>query len=378
MNDLSGKVPVIHDIPIGLESSGARLEFDSMGTVEVPANRYWGAQTQRSLEHFSIGNDRMPKAVYHAYGVVEKAAALVNQAAGRLPAWKATVVQIFPPDAVSRRGVSWTGMAGEIVQANRRGRINFHFRAPVHMLAMYERSVRYEGRTLIQGLPQSTLRDCSRKLVFVPAGHEYHDCHEPRTLPRVAFFYFNAARLASSPELGSSGISMSFAPQLFFEDSTLWDTALKLKTLIENDESDNRLYLEALGTVLAHELVRWNMGGRCAEAQVHGGLQGWQRRIAVDYIEEHLVEPISLAELAQLVRLSPNYFCRAFSQSFGMPLHRYHSRQRIERAKTLLAKAGSSVTDVGLTVGYSEASAFSTAFRRVTGLAPSAYRRTLR
>jgi AraC family transcriptional regulator len=153
---------------------------------------------------------------------------------------------------------------------------------------------------------------------------------------------------------------------------------LKLKTLIENDESDNRLYLEALGTVLAHELARRNTGGRCAEAQVHGGLLAWQRRTAVDYIEEHLAEPISLAALAQLVRLSPNCFCRAFSQSFDLPLHRYHSRQRIERAKTLLAKAGASVTDVGLTVGYSEASAFSTAFRRVTGLAPSTYRRTLR
>jgi AraC-like DNA-binding protein len=59
---------------------------------------------------------------------------------------------------------------------------------------------------------------------------------------------------------------------------------------------------------------------------------------AVNYIEEHLAEPISLAALGQLVRLSPNYFCRAFSQSFGMPPQRYHTRQRIERAKTLLAK----------------------------------------
>ncbi len=82
----------VRDIPIGLEStapsSGTRSEFDSMGTVEVPSDRYWGAQTQRSLEHFSIGNDRMPKAVYHAYGYVKKAAALVNHQAGRLPGWK--------------------------------------------------------------------------------------------------------------------------------------------------------------------------------------------------------------------------------------------------------------------------------------------------
>ena len=49
-----------------------------MGTIEVPAEHYWGAQTQRSLVHFSIGDDRMPKAVYHAYGYVKKAAAIVN------------------------------------------------------------------------------------------------------------------------------------------------------------------------------------------------------------------------------------------------------------------------------------------------------------
>jgi fumarate hydratase class II len=55
-----------------------------MGSIEVPAEHYWGAQTQRSLIHFSIGDDRMPKAVYHAYGYVKKAAALVNAEAGRL------------------------------------------------------------------------------------------------------------------------------------------------------------------------------------------------------------------------------------------------------------------------------------------------------
>jgi fumarate hydratase class II len=84
--------PALQDIPIGLPAGGMRQEFDSMGPVEVPADRYWGAQTQRSLHHFSIGDDRMPKAVYHAYGYVKKACALVNQAAGRLPAWKAAAI----------------------------------------------------------------------------------------------------------------------------------------------------------------------------------------------------------------------------------------------------------------------------------------------
>ncbi|MFX8926210.1 class II fumarate hydratase, partial [Acinetobacter baumannii] len=75
----------MRDIPIGLPTEGTRTEFDSMGRVEVPASRYYGAQTARSLVHFSIGEDRMPKPVYHAYGIVKKACALVNEAAGRLP-----------------------------------------------------------------------------------------------------------------------------------------------------------------------------------------------------------------------------------------------------------------------------------------------------
>jgi hypothetical protein len=57
-----------------------------MGEIDVPADRYWGAQTQRSLVHFSIGDDRMPKAVYHAYGYVKKAAAMVARTATPLVA----------------------------------------------------------------------------------------------------------------------------------------------------------------------------------------------------------------------------------------------------------------------------------------------------
>jgi fumarate hydratase class II len=84
--------PSLQALPIGLHGSGTRKESDSMGEIEVPANHYWGAQTQRSLIHFSIGNDLMPKEVYHAYGYVKKAAALVNLAAGRLEQWQAEAI----------------------------------------------------------------------------------------------------------------------------------------------------------------------------------------------------------------------------------------------------------------------------------------------
>jgi fumarate hydratase class II len=95
--------PVVLDVPIGIEATGERAEFDSMGSIDVPADRYWGAQTQRSLQHFSIGDDRMPKAVYHAYGYVKKAAAIVNQRSGRLPAWKADAIVRAADEAIAGR-----------------------------------------------------------------------------------------------------------------------------------------------------------------------------------------------------------------------------------------------------------------------------------
>jgi fumarate hydratase class II len=101
MTTTNGTAPKILDLPIGLAATGTRREFDSLGDVEVPANRYWGAQTQRSLEHFNIGHDRMPKEVYHAYGYVKKAAAIVNTRAGRLPRWKGELIQRVCDEVIS-------------------------------------------------------------------------------------------------------------------------------------------------------------------------------------------------------------------------------------------------------------------------------------
>src|SRR6202047_4008077 len=69
-----------------------RTESDSMGTIEVPDEVYWGAQTARSLIHFKIGEDRMPPELIRAIGLLKKAAALVNQDLGKLPKEKAELI----------------------------------------------------------------------------------------------------------------------------------------------------------------------------------------------------------------------------------------------------------------------------------------------
>jgi fumarate hydratase class II len=69
-----------------------RLESDSMGEVAVAADRYWGAQTERSLHHFNIGHDIMPSEVIHAFGILKKAAALTNVELGKLADDKAKLI----------------------------------------------------------------------------------------------------------------------------------------------------------------------------------------------------------------------------------------------------------------------------------------------
>ncbi|HET6973883.1 MAG TPA: class II fumarate hydratase [Pyrinomonadaceae bacterium] len=74
------------------QSAKTRIETDTMGAIEVPADRYWGAQTQRSLHHFNIGNDRMPREMIRALGILKKAAALVNEELGKLSPEKAKLI----------------------------------------------------------------------------------------------------------------------------------------------------------------------------------------------------------------------------------------------------------------------------------------------
>ena len=73
-------------------TNNTRIESDTMGEVEVPADKYWGAQTQRSIENFPIGNDRMPTALIRALAIQKQAAAKANLALGKLEAEVANAI----------------------------------------------------------------------------------------------------------------------------------------------------------------------------------------------------------------------------------------------------------------------------------------------
>jgi len=185
-------------------------------------------------------------------------------------------VSFSPPNIANRRVTDWGAIRADTVHITRRERFEYGYQAPCHLLIAAERSERDAGETLIEGLPKSSLRDLSRKLSFVPAGHRFHGWQAPRVLTRVTYFYIDPRGPQLDPELRFSEIPMR--PRLFFFDHDLWETAQKLRSLTENPIRTAAI-CPGLSVALLHELVRLEKtvprARRRAAASRPGSKGGW-------------------------------------------------------------------------------------------------------
>jgi AraC family transcriptional regulator len=297
--------------------------------------------------------------------VLNKAAAMTS---GREPA-------ALPPSRILERKVAhWQGLRAETLDLTCRQPLEFHRIEQCHLLVALEQAPRYAGETLIEGLPKSTRRDLAHKLTFIPAGCAFSGWMKPVVSLQATLFYIDPDMLM--PDAGRGLAAIDVRPRLFFDDGCIWQTVRKLKAQIGSGEAADRLYAEALGVVLAHEIMRLDVGVP-VPLPTRGGLAAWQQRRIVEYIDGHLADNFPLSALANLAQLSTYHFARAFKRSFGVPPHRYYTNRRIERARDLLGDPRTSVTEVAFELGFSGTSAFAATFRRVTGQTPTDYRRSL-
>jgi AraC family transcriptional regulator len=164
-------------------------------------------------------------------------------------------------------------------------------------------------------------------------------------------------------------------------DPLIEQIALTLMGEIAQDKFMNRLYAESLTNSLAFHLVRnYSVTPSDASSNTHvysGGLTPRQLQRAIEYINSHLDQSISLVEIANAVEISSSHFARAFKRSTGIPPHKYLTQQRVEQAKTLLANSKLSLAEIAFHLGFSSQGHFTTVFRQWTEMTPNFYRKSL-
>jgi AraC family transcriptional regulator len=339
----------------GLVATGAKRETIVMSTG--PSNPSQSSVVRR--EGVDYVSSVIPRREMRGNGDLRKSNMVLHPA-----------VTITPVESVKRLGAGSQCWFSESVYVSINKKIDFRFQGQAHLLVLYYEGARKNGETSIDGLQSSHLRNFTHKLTFVPAGCVYRESHETSASVRITFLHLDPYAFRNL-----NGVEDFFHPRIYFDDSFVWETASKLKNVIERGPIRCAAYLEALSGVLGHELSRVNgeVAGKLGVSR--GGLAGWQKRAVSHYIEEHLAEQYCLLKLAELAQLSLHHFCRAFKQSFGIPAHQYQVYRRMEVAKALLADRTTSVTEIALSLGYAQTSSFSSAFRKTTGWTPTAYRR---
>ena len=142
------------------------------------------------------------------------------------------------------------------------------------------------------------------------------------------------------------------------------------RAALDDDRAAARRSLDQLSRLLTpHESASSD------RLPARGGLAPWQLRRVRDFIAEHLDETLSIARLAEVARLSPSHFGRAFRASTGLCPHAYITRQRVERAKHLMMTTSDPISEIALACGMADQSHMSRLFIRLEGIAPGLWRR---
>jgi AraC family transcriptional regulator len=117
---------------------------------------------------------------------------------------------------------------------------------------------------------------------------------------------------------------------------------------------------------------------RCASAERQEPtpeLQAWKVRLLESYIEEHIGQPIMVADLSALVNLSEGHFSRGFKLAYGVPPHAYIVSRRVEFAAQLMLASHAPLSEIALKCGFHDQAHLNKQFRRLTGETPAAWRR---
>lgn len=160
-----------------------------------------------------------------------------------------------------------------------------------------------------------------------------------------------------------------------FCDSHIESIGRLLLQELQSSGTGGKLYIESLTTALVIHLLRDYSAFKQQPQQVKGILSAPKLRLTIDYIHEHLGNDMTLSELAGNIELSPYHFARLFKQSTGITPHQYLLHCRLEEARHLLLLSNLSISQIALSVGFTDQSHLTRYFKRTFHVTPTEMRR---
>jgi AraC family transcriptional regulator len=171
------------------------------------------------------------------------------------------------------------------------------------------------------------------------------------------------------------GGRVELRPRLNLRDSRLESLVRSLIASADGDSHVDSLVSESLISAVCIHLTKYCGGAKAKEPKAYRGLPPMRLTRVTEYIHENMDQKIRLSELADVAGMSLYYFATLFKQSTGVSPHHYLLRERMERAKEMLRKPQTSVFEISMSLGFERQNNFARAFRRMTGLSPSDFRR---
>jgi AraC family transcriptional regulator len=210
----------------------------------------------------------------------------------------------------------------------------------------------------------------SRDLIILPAGHEF--VGRCRGSGQGLWLFIDPRSINCNLRMKAfaekARIDSSWA-----HDRLSWTIATELRKECRTDFPRGSMFLESASMALLAQLA-YVFDKTAPGAQPVRALSQPKLSLVLEYIDSNLDHNVTLSELANLVELTPRYFCEVFRRAVGRPPHQFQIEQRIERAKSLLRRPLMPLSDIALMVGFSSQSHLNVYFRRIVGVTPARYR----
>jgi AraC family transcriptional regulator len=161
------------------------------------------------------------------------------------------------------------------------------------------------------------------------------------------------------------------APWIHIRDAQIERIGWMMQAEDHDGYPNGRLFSDGLACALAARLLSLQSPERASPSARDRALPAWRLRRVVEYIEEHLDDDLTLADLAAVAGFSLSHFKPLFRRAAGMPVHRFVLERRVERARVRLMEGKRSRTEIAIEAGFSHPSHMARSMRRVLGLTPS-------